>query len=183
MSDMPELLPCPFCGGEAHIWEDPSHSKAWFIGCDDDDCLGTINWAESKEVIIAAWNRRADTALGAEAMRRAASAEAIRYVQIRSDQIATEKAKAAHYIDVQQVMRWEAGRIQASAIADAISTLPSPSHADLLAEALRVLLDAPEIMRKISETAERIYDVDASMPHSIAVGMASTLAALKGAGK
>lgn len=62
MSD--ELKPCPFCGKSARIWQDPSHSAAFFIGCDDGetDCFGAIMWAESKPETIAAWNRRADLA-------------------------------------------------------------------------------------------------------------------------
>ena len=55
------LAPCPFCGGEARKWQDPSHSAAWFIGCDDGDtdCFGSIHWAETEAEAIAAWNRRA----------------------------------------------------------------------------------------------------------------------------
>lgn len=57
----PDLKPCPFCGGEARKWQDPSHSAAWFIGCDDGDrdCFGSIHWAETEAEAIAAWNRRA----------------------------------------------------------------------------------------------------------------------------
>lgn len=60
----PDLLPCPFCGGEARKWQDPSHSAAWFIGCDDGDrdCFGSINWAETEAEAIAAWNTRATPA-------------------------------------------------------------------------------------------------------------------------
>ncbi len=58
---VPDLKPCPFCGGEARKWQDPSHSAAWFIGCDDgySDCFGSIHWAETEAEAIAAWNRRA----------------------------------------------------------------------------------------------------------------------------
>lgn len=60
------LLPCPFCGGEARKWQDPSHSAAWFIGCDDGDrdCFGSIHWAETEAEAIASWNRRAIPARG-----------------------------------------------------------------------------------------------------------------------
>lgn len=65
MSD--DLLPCPFCGGDARIWEDPSHSSAFFVGCDDPagDCFGSIHWEETREKAIAAWNRRALPAIDA----------------------------------------------------------------------------------------------------------------------
>ncbi len=91
----------------------------------------------------------ATPALDAAAMQRMAADEASRYVQIRSDQIATEKAKPAHYVDIPQVMRWEAGRIQASSIADAILTLPLPTPADRLAEALRL----PEVAALVEAAA------------------------------
>ena len=60
------LLPCPFCGGEARKWQDPSHSAAWFIGCDDGDrdCFGSFHWAETEAEAIEAWNRRALPARG-----------------------------------------------------------------------------------------------------------------------
>ena len=63
------LLPCPFCGGVARKWQDPSHSAAWFIGCDDGDtdCFGSIHWAETEAEAIAAWNRRAIPAPDARA--------------------------------------------------------------------------------------------------------------------
>lgn len=57
---MSDLLPCPFCGGEARVWQDPSHSKAFFIGCDDGetDCFGATQWAKTEPEAIAAWNHR-----------------------------------------------------------------------------------------------------------------------------
>lgn len=53
------LLPCPFCGGEAYLSNDASHSRAYFIGCNVDDCFGEIHWGQTKAEAIAAWNRRA----------------------------------------------------------------------------------------------------------------------------
>lgn len=65
----PDLLPCPFCGGEARKWQDPGHSAAWFIGCDggdiDRDCFGSIHWAETEAEAITAWNTRAAPSLSA----------------------------------------------------------------------------------------------------------------------
>lgn len=53
------LLPCPFCGGEAYLSNDASHSRAYFIGCNVEDCFGEIHWEQTKAAAIAAWNRRA----------------------------------------------------------------------------------------------------------------------------
>lgn len=60
MTDAPELKPCPFCGGGARIYQDPSHSTAWFCGCEDWDCFGNMMWDETKTGATDKWNRRAD---------------------------------------------------------------------------------------------------------------------------
>lgn len=53
------LKPCPFCGGPARIYQDPSHSTAWFCGCEDWDCFGNMMWDETKADAVDKWNRRA----------------------------------------------------------------------------------------------------------------------------
>lgn len=58
-------------------------------------------------------------AVRAEAMREAASI-ADDYVAMRINQIEVEKSKTAINIDVPQVMRWQAGKVQSEAIRDAI---------------------------------------------------------------
>lgn len=56
----PELMPCPFCGGEAHLRDDVSHSTAYFIGCATEDCFGEIHWGKSEAEAVSGWNTRAD---------------------------------------------------------------------------------------------------------------------------
>lgn len=58
MSD--ELLPCPFCGGEASIVQ---HEKGkWLVFCADVYGCGTEGWYEVTPTdAIAAWNRRTPT--------------------------------------------------------------------------------------------------------------------------
>lgn len=63
MSD--ELKPCPFCGGEASIRIDTSHSTACLIGCATMGCFGHEQWEETEAEAVAAWNRRAPTAIAA----------------------------------------------------------------------------------------------------------------------
>ena len=82
----PELLPCPFCGGEAFITTNIMHGPIdapWHVGCNRamkdgtwDGCC-TLEWFSTAEEAIAAWNRRADMAspLTAVAMREAAASE------------------------------------------------------------------------------------------------------------
>lgn len=60
---MDELLPCPFCGGEANTLHRP-HVIDWrySVGCNDDECRGFIglSWLYKTEAeAIAAWNSRA----------------------------------------------------------------------------------------------------------------------------
>lgn len=57
MSDAPELLLCPFCGGDAVIDDTPP----WVaVVCDNSGCdvVGARKYLEADA--IAAWNRRAD---------------------------------------------------------------------------------------------------------------------------
>ncbi len=56
MSD--DLKPCPFCGGEAYLRDDVSHSTAFFIGCSTVGCFGEIHWEQTAAEAIAAWNAR-----------------------------------------------------------------------------------------------------------------------------
>ena len=76
---MEKLKPCPFCGGEAVLFQIPYNTTAelqkhpkwfwnnpglWTIGCDTDMCIANYNHAmmlflNSKQA-IEAWNRRAE---------------------------------------------------------------------------------------------------------------------------
>lgn len=60
---MPELKPCPFCGGEAHIEKNAGMTAVrdhviYCEGCDSYFLLDDVNATE--EDIIEAWNRRAE---------------------------------------------------------------------------------------------------------------------------
>ncbi len=72
---MNDLKPCPFCGGEAHIYEDYSSElkeKRYNVWHDCEGFEGESNgyghslhpwfetpWYRDKETALAAWNRRA----------------------------------------------------------------------------------------------------------------------------
>lgn len=88
MGDMPELKPCPFCGGEAELELDNDHHGEWFnLGCinhwgrldPDDACLGgRLFYTEDlsqKDAAITAWNTRV---IDLDAIRAQARAEALR---------------------------------------------------------------------------------------------------------
>lgn len=66
---MSELLPCPFCGGEANTLHKPHViDMRYSVGCNDDECRGFIglSWLYKTEAeAVAAWNTRADTEYGA----------------------------------------------------------------------------------------------------------------------
>ena len=55
-----ELKPCPFCGGDAEIYD--FKDGRYFVGCSNTNCdvypYTSIHY--DKEDAIAAWNRRAD---------------------------------------------------------------------------------------------------------------------------
>jgi Lar family restriction alleviation protein len=52
-----ELLPCPFCGGEAWVADFGDISPLWLVGCNLCDATMDAGY-DTKELAIAAWNRR-----------------------------------------------------------------------------------------------------------------------------
>lgn len=56
---MTELLPCPFCGGNADLCE--ADDETWYIACVSCGC-GTNPCEASEDDLAAAWNRRATPA-------------------------------------------------------------------------------------------------------------------------
>lgn len=75
-----ELLPCPFCGGEAKTvladtYPHRGMLHSWFVACKDSECgcelgfygmdeNGTCGTYETEAEAIAAWNTRAATTIG-----------------------------------------------------------------------------------------------------------------------
>ena len=60
---MPDLKPCPFCGGEAYTVES-INSQTFRVGCFTRNCIANANnllhGEYSKEEAIEVWNRRAE---------------------------------------------------------------------------------------------------------------------------
>lgn len=77
MSDTPELLPCPLCGGPSELWRaHPENPKlpAW-VACMDKCVVLISHHYEADAEAIAAWNRRSPSAAyaaGAAKMRERA---------------------------------------------------------------------------------------------------------------
>lgn len=68
-----ELLPCPFCSGQATT--EHLESGLWSVGCMDDQCIAFISQAMFPREIeaVTAWNTRASTQALAERVEKAES--------------------------------------------------------------------------------------------------------------
>ena len=59
-----ELKPCPFCGGDGHLYQRLWHGsdKQWEVFCFNENCIGHSITAifKTKELATKAWNRRAE---------------------------------------------------------------------------------------------------------------------------
>lgn len=64
----PDLLPCPFCGGEAFVSEDNSGTARW-VSCGDCECDGPV--CSGLQQVVAAWNSRTALTLTPEQVERA----------------------------------------------------------------------------------------------------------------
>lgn len=57
----PDLLPCPFCGSEARVWDYPT--RGYEVECVKQDCpVEPHIWNETQEGAAKAWNTRATPA-------------------------------------------------------------------------------------------------------------------------
>ena len=56
----PELLPCPFCGGEAKL-TNPNNTPRVVCRSYKTECAGQIRYFNSEDAAIQAWNARATT--------------------------------------------------------------------------------------------------------------------------
>ena len=54
---MSELLPCPFCGSEAHTIEPARYGKSWGVRC---ECGAFLGFEYTEAEAIATWNSRAE---------------------------------------------------------------------------------------------------------------------------
>lgn len=54
---MSKLKPCPFCGGKAVLTLSHCQDGTYVVGCVDCNC--EMDYMETKEETIEAWNRRA----------------------------------------------------------------------------------------------------------------------------
>lgn len=64
---MPDLKPCPFCGGEAELREElVAGNTRFYVSCENDDCRVIVETRNSvsatKAGAIEAWNRRVENA-------------------------------------------------------------------------------------------------------------------------
>ena len=50
-----ELRPCPFCGGEANLYQTFGVDRPYHILC---GCGGRVGWFVTEQEAVDAWNRR-----------------------------------------------------------------------------------------------------------------------------
>ena len=134
MTDALELLPCPFCGGEAEVRErmdeniwDHSTVKWVSIGCSEIDCeIHGFDWPEDAEPNAAdLWNTRAN-------QQALEAAEARGYARAVEDAV----RKVGFLRDQDDDAVWITAVDEATEVIRALS----PTPADPVAEAARVLL-------------------------------------------
>jgi Lar family restriction alleviation protein len=58
LSDVGELLPCPFCGSKAELKE--TDLGGYILWCTNYDCYVHGMHSHNKDEVIAAWNKRAN---------------------------------------------------------------------------------------------------------------------------
>ena len=53
---MDQLKPCPFCGGEAELWDNKMEYRLYGVLCKECDCM--TPYAVTGEEAVEVWNRR-----------------------------------------------------------------------------------------------------------------------------
>jgi hypothetical protein len=85
------------------------------------------------------------------------------FVRMRERQIETEKSKSALHVDVLQIMRWQAGKVQSNAIADAIRALATPDQTaaldKLIAEAVKPWIEMAQECIALTQHPETTWDL------------------------
>ena len=51
-----ELKPCPFCGGEAELWDNKLENKLYCVICRECECMTPVSLTEER--VVELWNRR-----------------------------------------------------------------------------------------------------------------------------
>lgn len=73
----PTLLPCPFCGGEADVYQDKTgheeEGETWVVACGINGCTGSSGPGECKEEAAMMWNCRDVKALVAQVLNTCTS--------------------------------------------------------------------------------------------------------------
>jgi hypothetical protein len=125
---MADLLPCPFCGANAHAHQRANFAKiSWQVQCAECYC-GTPTGFETPEYAAVAWNKRAALT---RAVPPAADGGAVERVLNAVEKLADAAfIHGMHYQGNERCVEQRAARVTAlAAVTDALSALAHPAPA------------------------------------------------------
>jgi hypothetical protein len=154
MTDAPELLPCPFCGGNACAIPDPDHSSGYIILHDNVGCVitGHWSWGRTEQEAVAAWNTRTDHA---NALVAAAYADVVKTCENASLAV-TEIAGKSASIPIRALTKALADHTPADAQA-ALDQMLEEARQEGMKNAAKIAAEYPSAATRKS-TGDKISD-------------------------
>lgn len=100
-----KLLPCPFCGGEAIVYEDEQYNQ-YMIGCKNCCAVEPMTEWTSKENAIAQWNTRKPMQEIVERLEEVSFLAEVYYASEECDRNTEECVLLTEAIEIVKGSRW-----------------------------------------------------------------------------